>query len=49
MALEFYKKKLRYCNNQIDNLREEFGKYFELIKPNYPNNNYSRRNDYYDF
>ena len=49
MALEFYKKKLEYCNNQIDNLREEFGKYFELIKPNYPNNNYSRRNDYYDF
>ena len=49
MALEFYKKKLRYCNNQIDNLREEFGKYFELIKPNYPNSNYSRRNDYYNF
>ena len=29
-ALEFYKKKLTYCNNNIDNVRKGFGKYFHL-------------------
>ena len=33
MALEFYKKKLRYCNEKIDDLREEFRKYFKLKDP----------------
>ena len=32
IALDFYKKKLRHCNSNIDEVRKEFGKQFELLR-----------------
>ena len=32
IALDFYKKKLRHCNSNINEVRKEFGKQFELLR-----------------
>ena len=31
-ALDFYREKLKYCNNNIDKVKDGFGKHFHLNK-----------------